>query len=233
MSLKDPILIDPEVCRRYGALHIGWRLVRSLGAVEPDIFLTRWIAQSQASLKPQLMQLPTCDNHIQAYRRLLRQMGVDPTSKRSSVEALWKRIRATSVWPIIHPLVDLTHVLSLKYRVSTALYDWDRCTPPIVLRLARRDEPHWGIGDTEPVTLPEGTLVYADTQQVLCRHYNHRDAVPTQVTADTKNAVLIVDGAPGIDLGVVRQLLNEWELLVSTFLGGVVSDAGLVSCPEG
>lgn len=78
-------------------------------------------------------------------RRLYRQFAIDPTKHRPSSEALWRRLRARGVFPAVHPLVDLTNLLSLRFQVPYGLYDLERLQGAVTLDLGRDDDRYQGI----------------------------------------------------------------------------------------
>src|SRR5215471_3235304 len=80
-----------------------------------------------------------------AARALYRRFGVDPTRHRPSSEALLRRVRRGDPMPRVNSLVDVANVVSLRLQVPVGLYDLDRVSGPLTLRLGRDGESYAGI----------------------------------------------------------------------------------------
>jgi DNA/RNA-binding domain of Phe-tRNA-synthetase-like protein len=78
-------------------------------------------------------------------RRLYRTFGIDPTKHRPSAEALWRRLRGRGDFPAVHPLVDLTNLLSLAHQVCYGLYDLERVQGPVTVTLGEAGDRYQGI----------------------------------------------------------------------------------------
>jgi len=78
-------------------------------------------------------------------RRLYRSFGIDPTKHRPSSEALWRRLRDRGDFPAVHPLVDLTNLLSLAHQVCYGLYDLERVHGPVAVTLGEAGDRYPGI----------------------------------------------------------------------------------------
>lgn len=78
-------------------------------------------------------------------RTLYRRFGIDPTRYRPSSEALLRRVRRGDPMPRVNSLVDVANVVSLRLQVPVGLYDLDRVSGPLRLRLGRDGESYAGI----------------------------------------------------------------------------------------
>ncbi|MDO0936232.1 phenylalanine--tRNA ligase beta subunit-related protein [Streptomyces sp. DG2A-72] len=131
---------------------------------------------------------------IAAWHSLLRSFGTNPRRMRPSVDALGRRLAKSGRLPRISPLVDTCNVISLRYTLPTGGYDLEHVRHGFALRYARPDDVHIPLGQPEERETPlPGEVVYADGQQVLTRHWNHRDADNTKVTHTTVDAVLFLE----------------------------------------
>lgn len=155
--------------------------------------------------------------NIQAWRRAYRQFGCDPHEYRCSSEALTRQVvRGNSIWGI-NPLVDCYNSISLKYIVPVGGEDADQIVGEVVLRRARGDEAFVRLGGTVNEPPEPGEVIYADDAGVLCRRWNWREADRTKLTAETKNAILVIETIPPMtrDLLVaatseLAELVKEW-----------------------
>lgn len=141
---------------------------------------------------------------VRAFRDFYWKLGVDPTKTRPSGEALLRRVLHGDELPHISTVVDAYNLASTKTILPISGFDVDLLNQPFHVRFAKNGETFTGIGMDKPITLTEQMLVLADQKQVLCI-YPYRDTDLTKITMQTRNAMIIVYGVPGID----EQLLKE------------------------
>jgi DNA/RNA-binding domain of Phe-tRNA-synthetase-like protein len=123
-----------------------------------------------------------------AYQKFKTKKGA-----RSSVENLLKRASKGNDIRSINPLVDLYNSISLSYGLPAGGEDLDSFIGDMRLTLAKGGEDFIGIGEdhSEPCLL--GEMAYLDDEGAVCRGWNWRDGQRTMLTAQTKNAFLIVE----------------------------------------
>jgi DNA/RNA-binding domain of Phe-tRNA-synthetase-like protein len=148
---------------------------------------------------------------VRAYRDLYWKLGVDPTKTRPSGEALLRRVLHGSDLPRISTVVDAYNLASMITIVPISGFDGDRLKPPFQVRFANSGETFTGIGMSKPMRLTDKMLVLADEMQVLSI-YPYRDCDHTKITVETKNALIVAYGAPGI---VDEQLRRAVESTIS------------------
>jgi len=78
-------------------------------------------------------------------RTMYRAVGLDPTRRRPSSEALLRRVARGDPLPRINSLVDVCNWCSLEFQLPYGLYDLDRIQGAIELRLGREGEEYPGI----------------------------------------------------------------------------------------
>jgi DNA/RNA-binding domain of Phe-tRNA-synthetase-like protein len=78
-------------------------------------------------------------------RALYKELGLDPTKIRPSNEALLRRALKGQTLYRISTLVDALNLCSLREQLPFGLYDVDRVTPPVTLRLGVPGEGYEGI----------------------------------------------------------------------------------------
>ena len=137
------------------------------------------------------------DPTVRAYRNLYWKLGIDPTKTRPSGEALLRRVLRGSGLPNISTVVDAYNLASMKTIISISGFDKDRLNPPFCVRFAKGGETFTGIGIDKPVILTNRMLVLTDEKQIVCI-YPYRDSDCTKITEQTRNALIIGYGAPGI-----------------------------------
>lgn len=137
------------------------------------------------------------DPTVRAYRNLCWKLGIDPTKKRPSGEALLRRSLHGSSLPNTSIVVDAYNLASMKTKIPISGFDKDRLNPPFCVRFAKGGETFTGIGMDKPVILTNKMLVLTDEKQIVCI-YPYRDSDCTKITEQTRNALIIGYGAPGI-----------------------------------
>jgi DNA/RNA-binding domain of Phe-tRNA-synthetase-like protein len=131
---------------------------------------------------------PGQDPRIAAVRSLFHRLGIDPTKRRPSSEALLRRTLRGERWTRVHPLVDACNLMSLELLLPIGLYDLDRLEPPLELRPGRAGETYAGIG-REPIHF-EGRAVVCDRAGPFGSPIS--DSERTKVQASTRRALWVV-----------------------------------------
>lgn len=155
------------------------------------------------------------DRIIRAYRDFYWRIRVDPTKTRPSNEALVRRI-LRGEFPRINPVVDAGNIASAYTMVPIGMYDLDKATPPLLLRLSRGGETFKPIGGREEL-LSSGLPVLVDYRDVVVHVYPHRDSAETCISSSTRKVLTVAAGV----LGVERELLVKAIELVTTLLGKI------------
>jgi DNA/RNA-binding domain of Phe-tRNA-synthetase-like protein len=158
---------------------------------------------------------------VRAYRDLYWKLGIDPTKTRPSGEALLRRVLHGSDLPNISTVVDAYNLASMKTIIPISGFDEDRLHPPLQVRFARSGEVFAGIGMNEPISLTEKMLVLSDEKQVLCI-YPYRDSDDTKITAQTRNAVIVGYGAPGITEKQLKEAVETTLSYINEVSGGEI-----------
>lgn len=161
------------------------------------------------------------DPTVRAYRDLYWKLGIDPTKTRPSGEALLRRVLHGSDLPNISTVVDAYNLASMKTIIPISGFDEDRLHAPLQVRFARSGEVFTGIGMNEPMSLAEKMLVLSDEKQVVCI-YPYRDSDDTKITAQTRNAVIIGYGAPGITVEQLKKAVETTLAYINQVSGGEI-----------
>lgn len=121
-------------------------------------------------------------------RKLYRSFSVDPTKHRPSSEALWRRIKKGLDFPFVHPGVDLTNCLSLRYQVSYGLYDLDKIAGEIEIGRGRAGDSYRGI--RKDVLNMEGKILLRDATGPFGNP--SADSLRTSTSEKTANLVQVI-----------------------------------------
>ena len=120
-------------------------------------------------------------------RALYRRFGIDPTKTRPSSEALLRRLKKGEPLPRVNSLVDLANAMSVQLQVPVGLYDLDKVTGELTVRLGAEGEGYTGIGK-EHVNVA-GRLCVADDLGPCGNPTS--DSARTMITTATERAAWI------------------------------------------
>jgi len=148
---------------------------------------------------------------FRAYRDFFWRAGIDPTKIRPASEALIRRMLAGKSIPSINNVVDAYNLASIKTEVALAAFDEDELKGNLVMRFARKGDKFLGIGMQEPMELNGGEIVISDAEKMIAV-YPYRDAEQSKILNKTRNVLLLVCGAPGIE---EETLVKAGEVAVS------------------
>jgi DNA/RNA-binding domain of Phe-tRNA-synthetase-like protein len=119
-------------------------------------------------------------------RTLYKALGLDPTKTRPSSEALLRRALKGQTLYRISTLVDALNLSSLREQLPFGLYDLDRLSPPVTLRLGDPDEGYEGI--RKGVVHVEGRPVLVDAEGPFGNPTS--DSARTMIRLETKRALV-------------------------------------------
>lgn len=159
---------------------------------------------------------------IQAWRRVYKKFGSDPHRYRSSVEALLRRVLKGDSLPSVNTLVDLYNFISIKHILPVGGEDMDSLNGDLSLCRAQGNERFVRLGGTKDEPPEPGEVVYKDTAGAVCRRWNWREADRTKLTAQTRNAVIVIDGLAEIGKDAVEKATEELAALLTVHCGGRV-----------
>lgn len=187
--MTTPTVTD-DVTAAFGELHIVAVTVEALdnGSAWPEVE-ARLAAVEQAG-----SSVDEDDPRIASWHAAYRRFGTNPRRQRPSVDALTRRLTRTGRLPRINPLVDAYNLVSVTHVVPAGAFDLDAVDGEIVVRFARPGDEFVPLGEPDAVEQPhDGEVVYADARGVLTRHWNHRDADRTKVTADSRRVLVVLE----------------------------------------
>lgn len=154
---------------------------------------------------------------IKKWRDVFRSFGAKPKKHKSSVEALITRILSGEKIGHINNLVDICNYISLKYMMPVGGDDTDKVEGDIILRYADGTEKADMLGTEGAVHPKKGEIVYRDNEEVLCRRWNWRESVKTQMDENTKNAVIVIESL--LNEEKLEDALSELSSLTEKYLG--------------
>jgi DNA/RNA-binding domain of Phe-tRNA-synthetase-like protein len=135
---------------------------------------------------------------ISSWHDAYRSFGSNPRRTRPSVDALSRRLRRSGRLPRINPAVDAYNLISVTHGTPAGAFDLTAVDGDISIRFANEDDTFTPLGEPEEQETPHtGEVIYARDHRVLTRHWNHRDADQTKVTADSRSVVFILERVTG------------------------------------
>jgi len=153
-------------------------------------------------------------------RDLFKAIGIDPTKRRPSSEALLRRGLKNKGYSSINPLVDIGNWCSLEFLLPICVYDTSLIERKIAGRMGKPGDGYIAI-DNKYLDLNERYLI-CDNKGAIGSPI--KDSLRTCVTPETTNAVLLIY-APGYLPDA--QLLTHLDIFiqrVQTYCSGGVSD---------
>ncbi|MFH8974326.1 B3/4 domain-containing protein [Streptomyces sp. NPDC017890] len=138
------------------------------------------------------------DPRIEAWHTAYRSFGTNPRRIRPSVDALGRRLTKKGSLPRINPAVDSYNSVSVRHGLPAGAFDLGHVAGDVDIRYADGGEEFTPLGEPDTVENPKpGEIVYADTDGVLTRHWNHRDAHRTRVTEDSTHVAFVLETLDG------------------------------------
>ena len=130
-----------------------------------------------------------------AVRTMYRRIGIDPTRTRPSSESLRRRVRKGDELPRINNAVDVINWCSLESGLPFGLYDADRISGDVALRLGREREEYAGI--RKDVVHVAGRLTLADDLGPFGNPTS--DSARTMVTTAATSLFVVIFSPPEVD----------------------------------
>jgi DNA/RNA-binding domain of Phe-tRNA-synthetase-like protein len=160
-----------------------------------------------------LSELPT----LAAWRKVFRGFGVDPTQYRSAAEALLRRLTKQGDLPSIGTLVDLANLVSIRYALPVAVFDWRGISGGSTVRFARGDE-HWtDLGSSQSEHPEHGEVIFADEADVVsARRWCWRQSAGSGARQDTTEILVTIEGHHATADADVTLALADLETLLVT-----------------
>jgi DNA/RNA-binding domain of Phe-tRNA-synthetase-like protein len=126
--------------------------------------------------------------HIDLVRTMYKRVGIDPTRRRPSSEALLRRVLKGEPLPRVNAAVDVCNWCSFEFQLPYGLYDASRIGGDVTLRLGRPGESYPGIRKDDVHV--GGRITLADADGPFGNPTS--DSARTMVTEATRDVLLVV-----------------------------------------
>jgi DNA/RNA-binding domain of Phe-tRNA-synthetase-like protein len=150
-------------------------------------------------------------------RAMYRAVGLDPTRRRPSSEALLRRVVKGGSLPRVNVLVDACNWCSLELQLPYGVYDLAHVVGDVELRLGNAGEEYAGIG--KDIVHVDGRLALADRQGPFGNPSS--DSARTMVTPATTAALVVIYAPWRGGVGTKARELTTRRIL--EFAGGRVT----------
>lgn len=145
---------------------------------------------------------------IKEWRTIFKRISKDPNRYRPSVEALYRRIKKQQYLQSINSATDINNFFSLQYEIPIGIYDQDKLSGNIAMRLGSEGESYVGLNERENHL--QQLILTADEQGPFGSPFV--DSKRSSVSETTKNAVQIIYLRPSLDTSnaeaMVQSLMN-------------------------
>ena len=163
--------------------------LRGAVVTEADVRLDTPLAAAEAAVRANPPE------EIAAVRTMYKRVGIDPTKRRPSSEALLRRVRKGDGLPRINSMVDVCNWCSLEFQLPYGLYDAAHIEGTVVLRLGFPGESYPGIRKDDVHV--GGRITLADERGPFGNPTS--DSARTMVTTATVDALVVVFAPTDID----------------------------------
>jgi DNA/RNA-binding domain of Phe-tRNA-synthetase-like protein len=158
-------------------------------------------------------------DEIAAVRTMYKRVGIDPTKRRPSSEALLRRVRKGEPLPRINSMVDVCNWCSLEFQLPYGLYDAAHIEGDVELRLGRPGESYAGIRKDDVHV--SGRITLADSQGPFGNPTS--DSARTMVTTATTGALVVVFAPFELDARRLSHVIDVTAARMHEYTGAVRS----------
>ncbi|AIE59178.1 B3/4 domain-containing protein [Bacillus methanolicus] len=153
---------------------------------------------------------------IKEWRQIFKKTGKDPNRYRHSAEALYRRIKKQNYLQSVHSAIDINNFFSLQYQVPIGIYDTDKLSGDITIRLGQGNEEYTGLNGRKNSL--HNLIISADNIGPFGSPFV--DSERTAVDIHTKNAIQIIYLQPSIDDSSKHKLTESLMKMFVQIHGG-------------
>ncbi len=156
---------------------------------------------------------------INEWRKTFKLLGTDPNRYRPSNEALYRRVQKQQFLHPVNSAVDLNNFLSLRYQIPLGIYDLDKLSGDVEVKIGSDQDYYIAINERE-IQLSK-KIISSDCEGAFGSPYvdSKRSAVSTMTT----QALHIVYLQPSLPNEEAVQLLQALSTMFTQIHGGIAS----------
>jgi DNA/RNA-binding domain of Phe-tRNA-synthetase-like protein len=225
VAAATSLSVAPELA---GRVRLGLLLLEDVAVREADAGLAAELAAYCGELRARFGGTRSAEVPGAAEARALyKALGLDPTKTRPSSEALLRRVLKGEALYTINTAVDALNLCSLRAQLPFGLYDFDRVTPPLVLRSGNAGEGYEGI--RKGFVGVEGRPVLADAAGPFGNPTS--DSARSSVTLATRRLLVVVYAPAGLAPARLEAVLDDTAATLARSCGGMLAERRLVPPP--
>jgi DNA/RNA-binding domain of Phe-tRNA-synthetase-like protein len=152
---------------------------------------------------------------IDAIRTMYKRVGIDPTRRRPSSEAMLRRVTRGDSFPRVNSMVDVCNWCSLEFQLPYGLYDSDLIEGDVTLRIGLPGETYAGIRKDDVNV--GGRIALADARGPFGNPTS--DSARTMITTATRNALLVVFAPRGTAAARLETVLDVTAQRMQEYTG--------------
>ena len=211
------INISRAICDLVPGLSVGVIEYKGIQVGASPQMLKGRLQMFQESLYFDLLEKNVTDlEGIKEWRGVFKSTGKDPNRYRHSAEALYRRIAKQNYLQSIHSAIDLNNFFSLQYQLPIGIYDSDKLSGNIQLKIASDTEQYAGLNGR--INNLENLIVSAD--EIGPYGSPFVDSERAAVTEATKNALQIVYHRPSETLENKERMTESLMNMFTQIHGG-------------
>lgn len=213
---------DPALLDQYPTICGGVIDARGLTNGPTPPALAEAFAEEQARTLDRIGDTPLSEiESLSAWRRAFSQFGVKPTQYRSAAEALLRRLTKKGDIPTLNLLVDLGNLVSIRYGLPVAVFDWRTAAPPVTVRFARGDERFTPLGESGLEHPEPGEVIFVDAADLVsARRWCWRQSGPSAAGPATRDALITVEAHHASGPDDVRAAVDDLLTLLNAYQPG-------------
>lgn len=200
------ITFAPELCRLFSQFKIGFITYKNIEVGHSPQMVKGRLQLFQESIYFDLADKSVTEfEGIKEWRQIFKTAGKDPNRYRHSAEALYRRIKKQNYLQPVNSSIDINNFFSLEYQIPIGVYDADKLSGNLTIRLGKEGEEYNGLNG-RPNSLAN-LIISEDAAGPFGSPFV--DSERTAVTEQTKNAVQIVYLRPSLEIKKAEKMVES------------------------
>lgn len=199
-----------------GIVRAGALALEGLRLAEHDETLSAALRGAEERMRASLGDDESARRNASAVRAMYRKVGLDPTRRRPSSEALLRRVLKGELLPRVNTLVDVCNWCSAELQLPYGAYDAGRIDGAVELRLGRDGEEYPGI--RKDLVHVAARLVLADRLGAFGNPTS--DSARTMVTTGTSRALIVIYAPADLPPEAITSAVSTTAARVLEHAGG-------------
>ncbi|WP_124057974.1 B3/4 domain-containing protein [Vaginisenegalia massiliensis] len=213
------VIIEPDFWQLFPTAHIGLIHAKQVDNQQTSTEIQTLLEEAHEKAQKHLTQAEFSQNEVVARWRKAYQQFKTKKGARSSIEALLKRVNQGKGVGSISPLVDIYNAISLEYGLPCGGEDISCFKGDMRLTLADGTEEFITYGSNQSEPPYPGELIYKDEAGAICRCWNWRESVRTMLTANTTEAIFVIETPDDQSIAQLEAALRDLAARLEKYAG--------------